>query len=655
MEPDQHALVKLHSTPSHFRTDIEALRGVAVLAVLLFHVDPLAFPAGFVGVDAFFVISGWVVTQLLVRQYRTQQLSLFGFFTNRMKRLAPAATLVVVLVLLYSCIDTNMGAWRRQAIAKDAVFVTTMIANERMRMVSDDYFDKETLPSPFLHYWSLAVEEQYYIIFAPVLALTLKHGGKKSFSGFIGITAVASLWISVYLTKADPGRAFYSLISRWWEFAAGVGVAVIEKQWPFMSLPAAASMVAAMLFTPAVHFPGIGAIPIVLSTAALIASGESGMVNDWLSHSSTLRFLGKISYSVYLWHWPLLTMLHFQHSMSAIRLIYLAAVCAIPATLSGVIVETWGRRHVNTKRGGCAVGLGCTILSLAMAAWSLYAMPQPTLPPLPKLPGTANEIITLIQATQPQGTFVGTFPQPQEAPYDAVLHERGRLVVGNTSEHATTVFMPGDSHASRNVFPGVHRFVKFKGWRLILSYWNACPFPQQLYGNIATSDGCESYRQSDWHFIRTTRPAFVITSNSEVADPAHTYTAYSETANTLQASNTRFIVIQDNPHTTKHTAHIRTKQQVIYEPNHSQAEYDQILARLGLEQRQGHARHGNFTVVFTRDFYCNSDHKCPLFVNAIEAGRAVLVTYDGNHLTRSYAEFIAAGIDERLKNVTARF
>ena len=218
------------------RTDIDGLRGLAVLAVFAGHLGlPLA-PGGFVGVDVFFVISGFLITSLLVREAsRTGRISLLGFYARRARRILPAAAVVAVATVVASVLFLPLV--RAVEVITDSVWAAAFAANIRFATVGTDYFAKGEPASPLQHYWSLAVEEQFYLVWPLLLVgaawLAAARGGtlgRRTPLLLIGVLSTASLAWSVYATYESPTTAYFSTLTRAWELGVGAALAVLMSR-----------------------------------------------------------------------------------------------------------------------------------------------------------------------------------------------------------------------------------------------------------------------------------------------------------------------------------------------------------------------------------------------------------------------------------------
>jgi peptidoglycan/LPS O-acetylase OafA/YrhL len=303
------------NTALRHRTDIDGLRAVAILPILLFHAGVSALAGGFVGVDIFFVISGFLITSIIVREIDGERFSLIEFYRRRVVRIFPALFVVCALSLAW-------GAWRLlpsefERLAHSTMAALAFASNIHFWLVAD-YFAPEAELMPLLHTWSLGVEEQFYIFF-PLAMLLVARFARRWLLPLLAIAAALSFAGGWFVALQSPVAAFYLLPVRAWELLAGSLVAVsgiaastaaTGPRWSALregaALLGALLLVAAVLFVrdgPA--FPVPEALVPALGAALVIAFGEGTLVGRGLS-LSVLRYIGRISYSTYLWHWPLI-------------------------------------------------------------------------------------------------------------------------------------------------------------------------------------------------------------------------------------------------------------------------------------------------------------------------------------------------------------
>lgn len=291
----------------HFRSEIDGLRAIAVLPVILFHAGFRMFSGGFVGVDVFFVISGYLITSILMSDIEAGRFSLLRFYERRARRILPA-----LFVVLLTCLPLAW-AWMLPTQLEDfaASLTTTATFLSNFYFLSQvDYFRPEAELQPLLHTWSLAVEEQYYLLFPPCLAFAWRFGGHVAFR-MILLVSLFSLVVAEWGWRDDAGRNFFFTLSRLWEIGAGSMVAfAVHRTGPRQSEASAvaglAAILAACLFYDAsTPFPSLYTVLPVGGTALILLYGTTGTLTARLLSHPLLVGIGLISYSAYLWHQPL--------------------------------------------------------------------------------------------------------------------------------------------------------------------------------------------------------------------------------------------------------------------------------------------------------------------------------------------------------------
>ena len=304
-----------------YRPDVEGLRAVAVVAVILFHTKIAGFTGGFIGVDVFYVISGFVITGVLLRKVESSNSLGFGdFYARRARRILPAAGLVLVVTVLASY--HWLGFVRGAEVADDARWCAVFLANFHFLSTGTNYFSSQLPPSPLQNYWSLAVEEQFYLVYPLGLALSLlvipRISVRHKVMIFTGVIVAVSLWWSIDQTSADPYSAYLSSLTRAWELALGGFVTAGTQYWLRIRRPVgvcltwvgiAGILFAGLHYTSSTPYPGWAAIVPVVGAGLIIVGGMSA--GRWgvelILGTLAFRWVGKLSYSLYLWSWPVLT------------------------------------------------------------------------------------------------------------------------------------------------------------------------------------------------------------------------------------------------------------------------------------------------------------------------------------------------------------
>lgn len=339
-----------------YRADIDGLRAIAVLSVIAFHIHEAILPGGFVGVDIFFVISGYLISLHIFKDMQKQRFSLVEFYRRRIKRIAPAMFVVVLATVVMA--QFFLRPIDAEKTAESGLWSLISAANIYFWLFQDaSYFAPASNEIPLLHLWSLGVEEQFYIFWPLILMLGFKLGYRNAIPCLIFIIAVASFLFGEVYFKTDPSFVYYMLPTRAGELLIGAGVAqFILKRGDapfsprFVAITAWSGMLlvfgSLILISEAFVFPGLWALPPTVGVALLILSGNYGV--GFLQRILMLPpmvWVGKISYSAYLWHWPILAFMRYAHvEMTVVNgiMAFVATICL--AWLSFRYVEVPARK-----------------------------------------------------------------------------------------------------------------------------------------------------------------------------------------------------------------------------------------------------------------------------------------------------------------------
>ncbi|MBH1999252.1 MAG: acyltransferase [Sphingomonadaceae bacterium] len=364
---------------SRYRRDIDGLRALAILPVLLFHAHIPGFSGGYVGVDIFFVISGFLITGIIAREADEGRFSILGFYERRFRRIMPALTLMILVVL-------GLAAWLYlpgdlEGVPRSAL-AATLFASNLWFFTDTGYFAGAADVKPLLHTWSLAVEEQYYIGFPILILLLTRFASRWRTWGVAGIAA-GSLALSILMQRDTSGFAFYLLPTRAWELFAGAllalgAVPTLRARWAREAIACAGLIAIGMAvatYDSSTLFPGFAALLPVLGAAALIHAAPGTIAGRLLSLPPLLG-IGLISYSLYLWHWPLIVFTEYATDMplSGWTRLMVIGGSVVMAILSWRFVERPFRdsRAVPGRQifqmTGAAVALLCTVSLALMAA-----------------------------------------------------------------------------------------------------------------------------------------------------------------------------------------------------------------------------------------------------------------------------------------------
>jgi peptidoglycan/LPS O-acetylase OafA/YrhL len=568
-----------------FRPDIEGLRAVAVILVVLSHLG-LVFPGGYVGVDVFFVISGFLITrQLATELARTNRISFARFYARRVRRILPAATVVIV--------GTALACWRWdsplqvKSDALDALFAAFSGVNWRLARNGTNYFLSTAPPSPFQHFWSLSVEEQFYAVWPVLLVVTAlvasrRSAGRKPLIWTLLVIMATSLALSVATTASSPSWAYFGTQTRAWELAFGALLAVTVDVWTRMP-PALASqmswlglgliVLAALHYSSSTSYPGRAVVLPVTGAAFVIAGGCPGWSRsaELLLMRRPAQFLGRISYSWYLVHWPMLTIVPMAtgHPLTpAGKLFVLFGSLALATAMFYVVEQPIRTAAVLVRKPGYGLALGVLLVSASVAGTLLVGdlvyIPGGTGPAhavtaAPGLRVVDEALAAAVKLTRlPADVTPSLSAAPTDFPFSTNDCMEDQQVItpppdstctfGDPSAQRTIVVV-GDSHANA-WSPAVDAFAKRYHWRFILLAKGDCPpgvyptFLSQVTNQIYWQ--CNHWRQHVFARLKQLRPAVILVT-AEIRtidiDPAGMVQSIRE----FESTGARVVYLEDTP------------------------------------------------------------------------------------------------------------
>ncbi|MPZ00013.1 MAG: acyltransferase family protein [Actinophytocola sp.] len=525
-----------------FRPDIEGLRAVAVLAVLIFHAGVEFLPGGYVGVDVFFVISGYLITALLVREIdRDGRISLSTFYAQRVKRLLPSLLLVLLTVVVLA--GLLMPPVRQGAIAWDVIASGMYVINWELAISAVDYFAEGQAVSPLQHIWSLAVEEQFYLVWPALLVVGYWCQGRlRSRRGHLGLViamatvTIASFCYNVTLTQSEAGYAYFSTLARGRELGIGGLLAMLLPIWQpgrrvalLLWIGGAAAVVfATVLLDEDTLFPGVAALAPTIGTAAIIAAGAAGWDRypQRLLTFGPMRHVGRVSYAWYLWHWPPIVFATVVFGpLSTVEGLVVVALSYLPALVSTRFVEQ-PIRQASALRWpvGRALGLGVACTVTAVVAGLALQLTVPTMRTAPLARATGAKVLPVDASVQTKANEMR--PIPQEADRDrgqmyddGCLAEKqqtrsGECQYGDTNG-AKKVVLFGDSFAM-HWFPALNKVAKKHGWTLIGLTKSGCQPADVTVFEPSFSRSyteCDEWRADAVRRISKEEPELVVTSS----------------------------------------------------------------------------------------------------------------------------------------------
>lgn len=640
-----------------FRGDIQGMRALAVLVVVLYHAGVPGVTGGFVGVDVFFVISGFLITLHLAKELQaTDGVALLPFYARRIRRLLPAAWLVIIV----SLIAARLFALPLQQadVANGALTSSSYLINVWLAVTQTDYLAGET-PNLFQHYWSLAVEEQFYLVWPLLLVLSVKLWPRRGLIVVPVVVVAISLALSVYLTGVAQPWSFFGLPTRLWELGAGGLVAILLHQGrlggvrPRTGVILAGSglatiVIATFTYAHDTTFPGVGAIPPVLGAVLLIAGGvTSNPVSGFLSWQP-FQYVGRISYSLYLWHWPILVL----PQLRGVELgpLWTAASCLLAVMLADA-TERWVERPARfwggwlRPRRSIAIAVGGTAVCVLLAGASLVIRPK--IHHGPAVAETQSTRVAQVGGTNqlPRNVSPDLRAVSASIPdsYDTGCHVgvAGRSVPEKcvSSRPGQRVALFGDSHGAQ-LQPALERLADSGGISLLTATKSACPsvdIPVSYRGS--DYDACNAYREDALEKIADFEAEVVVVSNSYFTDSGGARTDTGKWRQELTdladaVAPARVVVVTDGPR----FQGISPAECASGHPlDLAECQGTSDDFNLGLERaetRWAESRE-DAKVVNLRKILCDSDGSCPVVKGN------TFVYRDTHHLTTQFAELLA--------------
>jgi peptidoglycan/LPS O-acetylase OafA/YrhL len=700
-----------HRPAIRFRTDIQGLRALAVLLVVLYHAGLPFIPGGFVGVDVFFVISGFLITAQLLKGIRENgRVDLVDFYGRRARRILPAALLALVGAVLLTVAFLPRSRW--DAIATEAMGSVLFVVNWMFGQGATDYLRQDEAASPVQHFWSLAVEEQFYLLWPLVLMLVLfitqRLVARRTVPGAAaeirpsaevirlrlivaaaGILFVASLLHSIHLTTANPGMAYFATTTRIYELTVGVFLAIFAGQ--LARIPRAAALVlgwagfgamvlAGLLFSGATWFPGASALVPTLGAAAVIVAGMNGREHSGVGAILSWRpvtWIGDISFSLYLWHWPFIVVATFLfEGLPWYVGLATAALSVLPAWASYRYVERpfqkW--RFVKPPWKAIQVGLaGSLVVVIGVVSLDVYSSSQRAEAQAYERPSYARAL-QRAAGTTPERPLLGAellerdpdaalshepgeaiVPGPEVVMDDlAELYDQGCAVEEGSAEPTTCSYGPddaglrvalvGDSHAA-HWLPAVNRIAAENSWQVNSYVKRSCPFTS---GPIRVRDvefrTCSTWNenvleeitQGDYDLVLTSSAGYSSPNGEPVAD------GYAAAWNSVIDAGIPVGVIMDPrwPVIDSPSECVEVNRDDLAECAYREADSD----KTGATFQESALRQADAAVALDLSDQICPEGTCPAVIGN------VVVWRDAGHLTATYAETMAPSLLQELRD-----
>jgi peptidoglycan/LPS O-acetylase OafA/YrhL len=678
------------SSGTRFRPDIEGLRAIAILTVLAYHAG-LPLRGGFIGVDIFFVISGFLITGLLVVELEaTGTISWLRFLGRRVRRLIPAAVLVLVVTAAVSFVV--VPGLRRRDIALDIAAASTYVVNWVFARREVDYLASDVSPSPVQHYWSLAVEEQYYVVWPLLLillALVVRRPSRRSVATVLGALVASSFAWSVWSSHTDPLPAFFTSTTRVWELGVGALLAVALAGRPRPRRPvsgagllgwaAVAVLLAVAVALPEdVDWPGAWALLATLPTAVLLWVGWQHTTGGPLRAlgSRPMVWFGALSYSIYLWHWPVIVLGEWSADWAGIALpswgkVALALASIGPAWLSWRFVESpihhgpWLRRRPKALvASGLAISAVGVIAALALVPLRspFVTTPPGAEPPPPSALG-ANTLRSGEPVPQVDDPGWVT-PDPLVAGQDRPAADVDRCQVDVTvtspvacvfgdPQGTTTVALVGDSKAMQWL-PALEEAAALRGWRIVTWGKSSCAFAAVPATRAGTAyPECDTWNDAVVRALRADPPEVVVTSGvataawvDGAADRVALVEGYAARWRSLTTGGTPVVVVGDSPVSPDDLDVCAARHP--REMNRCAFDAVPAVARSALPlQREAVASSGGGVALLDLTTWICPLQRCTAVIGHVAVHRA------GDHITATYAATLATQLAQAVDDALA--
>ncbi len=506
---------------THRRADIQGLRAVAVLSVLVYHLDASWLPGGFVGVDIFFVISGFLITQVLLRSVdENGRPQLLRFWGSRAKRLLPNAAFVLVAALIGSYF--LLPAYRLQSVAQDVQAAATLLANLHFEQRAVDYFHLGDPPSPVLHFWSLAVEEQFYLVFPFIVAASAWLVGRGRVRRVVAVTSlgiiVLSFAASLAVLAENQPKAFYQPQYRAWQLAVGALIACTYDQRNRLPCAVCSGLVWAgaaglaaslIIISEESPYPGIWALLPTICTGALLTALEGAQDHPVAKLLGTWPAVkvGDLSYSLYLWHWPVIVFSAAHFDQTALTNFGNVCLSFLLAYLAFVAIERpIHQSNLGQLRSGRTVAAAAAYVLVVWsgaAAFSLASMRVAS--------GVEDKIVA---ATNDLGV---NYAVGCHLDFNTIMQPN---CIFGAADSGRRVVLFGDSHAAQ-WFSALEEAARETGWRLETRTKTSCPpidVTVWYRPTRSTYDECIAWRRAVLDNLISAPPDAIVVASSSRYD-----------------------------------------------------------------------------------------------------------------------------------------
>jgi peptidoglycan/LPS O-acetylase OafA/YrhL len=658
--------------PRKFRPDIEGLRAIAVLCVVIAH-SKIGLESGFIGVDVFFVISGFLITGHLYKEaLKHGTIHMLQFYSRRILRILPASIFVILATLLAAYL--YLSPLQLANYGLDGLFSSLSGMNYRLAQSGTDYFNTATLPSPFVHYWSLAIEEQFYFIWPFIILILTKLFGKskhfKSILTFILLGIIgASLYYSHITTQVSQTWAYFGLLTRAWEL--GIGAILAINMNLFARIPSRVSaflswiglgglITGLIVINESTTYPGVWALIPTLSTALIIAVGTNYnkySVETIFKHG-IFQWIGKISYSWYLVHWAFFVIFLFDAERTGFGEKFGAIIMTFwLAHISYFLVELTTRYNELLKksmRRVYAMGLSLILVAASISGALLYTNSQKFEAKAFKLAGEESGIIEKVR----ESTRITTLPDELVIPAgkvptdkftdcmttkESLIPVKEEICVLGDLNSTKRIVLIGDSHANQFMQP-IDVIAKKLGYQLVSYTKPGCPFQEVKLnygdGKIEYTE-CYSWRNQALTEIEKLSPEVIIPV--QIDYPTSTPEIWKNYLAKLKTISKKVINISDSPNPSVNVPQCLIDNKSNIQVCNITKEKDPIRNRK-LENEIKMLSDLEVDKIDSNNWFC-FEQTCPAIIDNI------VVYHDNSHVSSSYAKYLTNLMEIKISSI----
>lgn len=638
-----------HLTHQKYRPDIDGLRAVAILSVLAYHATPWRMPGGFIGVDIFFVISGFLISTIIFSSLERGRFSLVEFYVRRIRRIFPA--LILVLVFSFAVGWFVLFDDEYQQLGKHAAASAGFIQNFILWRESG-YFDSDAVTKPLLHLWSLAIEEQFYIFWPLLLAYVWKRNW--NFLNITVVIAAVSFAVNLYLIQRSQTSSFYLPVSRFWELMLGGMLAytalhrpqLIDKYKNGQSIVGFSLLLLGLiLLDHGRDFPGWWALFPTVGALFIISAGPDAWLNQKLLANKLMVWVGLISYPLYLWHWPLLSFLMIKKGdLSRVESVGAVVVAVILSWLTYRFIESPFRLGGNAR----AKATGLFAMMLVLFGFGMFLADAKKSSGLRGADEERNAFLAYYENSPPEWRYFAKIDHARKFRGDCDYYDLDKYRVGQATEiprpainescytrgpgRAHALFIWGDSHAQM-LYYGIKSNLP-ADWQILMGASSGCV----ANPSIIKPSSIQYCDHSNWFALQTiakTQPDVVIVAQGH----GHSIDNMNKIVARLHGMGVKQIIFTGpSPQWKPDLPKVVARMLWDSTPRRTYIGVDQGVINLNNQLKTGFRDQIGVDYVSLVDFFCNADG-CLTYIG--DDRKSGITTWDYGHLTPIASDLLA--------------